>query len=262
MFTISSLLDQFLTNHERPIFNTLAMTVHVDEDVEHRKFRASDAGRCHLYQYWKRQGKEQPAKGVHELKVMEMGNLVHAWLEYALLKAGVLHNAELLVEDDHRTGHADALVRLNGKPVLYDVKTVGAKQAWYMLNNGAKAKREHQYQVLTYLEMITADPSNPFAAGLEEAHILYLTREEVNGKQGDKLPPLTVAWLAWVPGVVWFALKTSLFLFCFLWLRATFPRYRYDQIMRLGWKVFIPITIIWLFVEGLMVWFGVGPWFS
>jgi NADH-quinone oxidoreductase subunit H len=60
----------------------------------------------------------------------------------------------------------------------------------------------------------------------------------------------------------WFALKLSLFLFCFLWFRATFPRYRYDQIMRLGWKVFIPITIVWLFVEGVLILFGVGPWFS
>ncbi len=64
------------------------------------------------------------------------------------------------------------------------------------------------------------------------------------------------------PGFFWFALKVSLFLFCFLWFRATFPRYRYDQIMRLGWKVFIPITLVWLFVEGVMVWFGIGPWFS
>jgi NADH-quinone oxidoreductase subunit H len=63
-------------------------------------------------------------------------------------------------------------------------------------------------------------------------------------------------------GFVWFALKTSFFLFCFLWLRATFPRYRYDQIMRLGWKVFIPITLVWLFVLGVMIWFEVGPWFS
>ncbi len=62
------------------------------------------------------------------------------------------------------------------------------------------------------------------------------------------------------PGFIWLALKVSLFLFCFLWFRATFPRYRYDQIMRLGWKVFIPITIIWLFVEGAMVHFKVGPW--
>ena len=60
----------------------------------------------------------------------------------------------------------------------------------------------------------------------------------------------------------WFALKTSFFLFCFLWFRATFPRYRYDQIMRLGWKVFIPITIVWLFVEGVLIVFDVGPWFD
>jgi NADH-quinone oxidoreductase subunit H len=60
----------------------------------------------------------------------------------------------------------------------------------------------------------------------------------------------------------WFALKLSFFLFCFLWFRATFPRYRYDQIMRLGWKVFIPVTIVWLAVEGVMVAFKVGPWFD
>ena len=62
------------------------------------------------------------------------------------------------------------------------------------------------------------------------------------------------------PSFAWFALKVALFLFCFLWFRATFPRYRYDQIMRLGWKVFIPVTIVWLVVEGLMVYFKVGPW--
>jgi len=63
-------------------------------------------------------------------------------------------------------------------------------------------------------------------------------------------------------GLHWLALKASFFLFCFLWLRATFPRYRYDQIMRLGWKVFIPITIVWIFVEGGMALAGVGPWSS
>jgi NADH-quinone oxidoreductase subunit H len=54
------------------------------------------------------------------------------------------------------------------------------------------------------------------------------------------------SWFAWVPGIFWFLLKTGFFMFCFLWFRATFPRYRYDQIMRLGWKVFIPITIVWI----------------
>ena len=52
------------------------------------------------------------------------------------------------------------------------------------------------------------------------------------------------------------------FLFLFLWFRATFPRYRYDQIMRLGWKVLLPVTIVWLAVEGVMVYFKVGPWFG
>jgi NADH-quinone oxidoreductase subunit H len=70
------------------------------------------------------------------------------------------------------------------------------------------------------------------------------------------------SWFAWVPGVVWLMAKISLFLFVFLWLRATFPRYRYDQIMRLGWKVFIPITIVWLTVEGAAVVAHVGPWFD
>ena len=62
------------------------------------------------------------------------------------------------------------------------------------------------------------------------------------------------------PSFGWLALKMSFFMFCFLWFRATFPRYRYDQIMRLGWKVFIPITIIWIAVEGVMVVAEVGPW--
>jgi len=62
------------------------------------------------------------------------------------------------------------------------------------------------------------------------------------------------------PSFFWFAVKISFFMFAFFWLRATFPRYRYDQIMRLGWKVFIPVTIIWIAVEGLMAWAEIGPW--
>jgi NADH-quinone oxidoreductase subunit H len=62
------------------------------------------------------------------------------------------------------------------------------------------------------------------------------------------------------PGLHWFALKIAFFLFCFLWFRATFPRYRYDQIMRLGWKVFIPVTLVWISVEAAMWYWKVGPW--
>jgi len=64
------------------------------------------------------------------------------------------------------------------------------------------------------------------------------------------------------PSIVWLLLKMMIFCFCFLWFRATFPRYRYDQIMRLGWKVFIPVTIVWIVVEGAMVLLEVGPWAS
>lgn len=67
---------------------------------------------------------------------------------------------------------------------------------------------------------------------------------------------------SWVPGIVWLLAKTCLFLFLFLWFRATFPRYRYDQIMRLGWKVFIPVTIVWILVVGLFIMGHVGPWFD
>jgi NADH-quinone oxidoreductase subunit H len=57
-------------------------------------------------------------------------------------------------------------------------------------------------------------------------------------------------------------MKLAFFLFFFLWFRATFPRYRYDQIMRLGWKVFIPITIVWLLVLGIAILAGLPPWFN
>lgn len=67
---------------------------------------------------------------------------------------------------------------------------------------------------------------------------------------------------AHVPGLVWLGAKTSLMIFVYFWLRATFPRYRYDQIMRLGWKIFIPLTIVWLLVVALMVIFEMPWWFS
>ncbi|HIN81501.1 MAG TPA: NADH-quinone oxidoreductase subunit NuoH [Chromatiales bacterium] len=74
--------------------------------------------------------------------------------------------------------------------------------------------------------------------------------------------PVLEGAFEWVPPIVWFLAKTSLFLFCFLWFRATFPRYRYDQIMRLGWKVFIPITIAWLMLVGLAVVLELPWWFD
>jgi NADH-quinone oxidoreductase subunit H len=68
---------------------------------------------------------------------------------------------------------------------------------------------------------------------------------------GGWLPPIDSVLTDAVPGVVWFVLKTFVVVSLFLWIRATFPRYRYDQIMRLGWKVFIPLTLVWIAVVGI-----------
>lgn len=65
---------------------------------------------------------------------------------------------------------------------------------------------------------------------------------------GGWLPPFGIQALAIVPGVIWFVLKVSFILFIYIWVRATLPRYRYDQLMRLGWKIFLPFTLIWVLI--------------
>ena len=83
---------------------------------------------------------------------------------------------------------------------------------------------------------------------------------------GGWLSPLPQSWVDGIfpldDGFHWLLLKTLAFMFLFLWLRATFPRYRYDQIMRLGWKVFIPITIVWILVVAAGVVIHLPPWWS
>ena len=77
---------------------------------------------------------------------------------------------------------------------------------------------------------------------------------------GGWLPLWDVAPLNWIPGPVWFAGKVAFVLFCFLWVRATMPRYRYDQLMRLGWKVFLPFSLLWVVLTaGVVVGFGLAP---
>ncbi|MBI4969748.1 MAG: NADH-quinone oxidoreductase subunit NuoH [Rhodospirillales bacterium] len=77
---------------------------------------------------------------------------------------------------------------------------------------------------------------------------------------GGWLPPFNLAMLAWIPGPIWFALKIAFVLFIFLWVRATFPRYRYDQLMRLGWKVFLPFSLAWLVITaGVLQFTGLVP---
>jgi len=77
---------------------------------------------------------------------------------------------------------------------------------------------------------------------------------------GGWLPIIDMAPFNWIPGIVWFAGKVAVVLFCFLWVRATFPRYRYDQLMRLGWKVFLPLSMFWVVLTaGVVVAFDLVP---
>ena len=82
----------------------------------------------------------------------------------------------------------------------------------------------------------------------EYANMILMSAMTVILFLGGWLPPIDIAPFNWIPAPVWFALKISAVLFCFLWVRATFPRYRYDQLMRLGWKVFLPFSLLWVVV--------------
>jgi NADH-quinone oxidoreductase subunit H len=77
---------------------------------------------------------------------------------------------------------------------------------------------------------------------------------------GGWLPPVDSALFNWIPGWIWLAIKVFVVVTMFLWVRATFPRYRYDQIMRLGWKIFIPVTLVWLVVVGLWMQTPLNIW--
>ena len=82
----------------------------------------------------------------------------------------------------------------------------------------------------------------------EYANMILMSAMAVILFLGGWLPPFGMEFLGFVPGFIWFALKTAGILFFFLWARATFPRYRYDQLMRLGWKIFLPFTLLWVLV--------------
>ncbi len=94
----------------------------------------------------------------------------------------------------------------------------------------------------------------------EYANMILMSALTVILFLGGWLPPLDVAPFNWIPGPVWFAAKIAGLLFLFLWVRATFPRYRYDQLMRLGWKVFLPASLFWVVLTaGVLVATGWVP---
>ena len=80
----------------------------------------------------------------------------------------------------------------------------------------------------------------------EYANMILMSAMTVILFLGGWFPPFGIEALSFVPGPIWFVLKICLVLFFFIWARASFPRYRYDQLMRLGWKVFLPLTLFWV----------------
>ncbi len=97
----------------------------------------------------------------------------------------------------------------------------------------------------------------------EYANMILISALTVIMFLGGWHAPLPFAPFTWVPAIGWFFIKLAAIAFLFLWFRATFPRYRYDQIMRLGWKVFIPVTLVWIVVIGVARFYSpVGHWFA
>ena len=94
----------------------------------------------------------------------------------------------------------------------------------------------------------------------EYANMILMSSLTVILFLGCWYPPLDIFPLNGIPGVFWFTLKVFLILFVFLWVRATFPRYRYDQLMRLGWKIFLPLTLVWVVItSSFLFYFGLLP---
>jgi NADH-quinone oxidoreductase subunit H len=97
-----------------------------------------------------------------------------------------------------------------------------------------------EYSGMSYAMFYLAEYANMWLVSILAA-IMFL---------GGWLPPLDSALLNWIPGWIWLGIKTCAVVTLFIWIRATLPRFRYDQIMRLGWKIFIPLTLVWLVVVG------------
>jgi NADH-quinone oxidoreductase subunit H len=97
-----------------------------------------------------------------------------------------------------------------------------------------------EYSGMSYAMFYLAEYANMWLISIL-ASIMFL---------GGWLAPVDHALLSWIPGWIWLGIKTCMVVSFFIWVRATFPRFRYDQVMRLGWKVFIPITLFWLLVVG------------
>ncbi len=107
-----------------------------------------------------------------------------------------------------------------------------------------------EYSGMSYAMFYLAEYANMWLISILAA-IMFL---------GGWISPVDSALLNWIPGWIWLGIKTFFIVSLFIWVRATFPRFRYDQIMRLGWKVFIPVTLVWLVVVGVWMQTSFNIW--
>ena len=113
---------------------------------------------------------------------------------------------------------------------------------------------EHEAEIVTgYATEYSGMRWGLFAIG-EYANIILMSMLNVLLFMGGWLPPFPLVLFNWIPGSFWVAIKLCFVLFTFIWVRAAYPRYRYDQLMRLGWKVFLPLSLGWVFfVSSLLI---------
>lgn len=175
---LQQMLQQYFdTPHDIPLIN-LTVGTH-DPNRDNSKFRASDAGKCHRMRYWKRQGKEGKQDIPFEVHMaLQTGNLLHAFIQYALGEMGVLFASEQELKDHHRIGHLDAIIRnRDAEYILYDFKTIGGKQMYY-LKQDLKPKPEHIHQVLTYQQIyINTESGKQEYVSIDKCVIGYISRD-------------------------------------------------------------------------------------
>jgi len=141
---------------------------------DHSKFRVSDAGRCRLMRYWKRQDK--PASDLpdeRQLRVFEVGHVFHVWLQDILKPKGAL--IEVPVEDEHRIGHVDAIVQSDEGIILYDFKTVHSRKFHHNRREGGNGDIHYAMQAFTYATMLP--PS--LQRELTDIRIAYISKDDL-----------------------------------------------------------------------------------
>src|SRR5690625_2263424 len=175
-----------------------------------------------------------------------------------LLVSGTLNLSGIVLGQDRGlfAGHGVNFLSWNWLPLL-------PLFVIYVISAVAETNR-HPFDVVEGESEIVAGPMVEYSGmGFalfflgEYANMIFLSALASIMFLGGWLPPLDFAPFTWVPGWLWLGLKTFVVVSMFIWFRATFPRYRYDQIMRLGWKVFIPLTGVWLIV--VAIWMQT-PW--